>query len=246
MVFGSVARDGLSLRDVDLGVKLSDGRGADLLNIGGVVCEVAGILGVSEDRVDVVDIDRAPIHLLWRILKEGIVVKGSEAAVEELEKRVEPYPDLLAETKHWMNVDPDPKVDKIILESRVAEVRRNVDYVKGEVLTRKPGDLRYGEVLALERALHRIAEAMLDMCRHLAAVYSLGLVESYGEYPEKLAYAGKMPGDLAEKLGKLAGLMDILVHGYLEMKTELIYEAAEEVAGELAGQFIKWVGEMDP
>ncbi|MBS7646134.1 DUF86 domain-containing protein [Candidatus Bathyarchaeota archaeon] len=245
VVFGSVAREGLSLRDVDLGVKLSS-REAGLLDIGGVISGIAGVLGVSEDRVDVVDIDQAPIHLLWRMLKEGILVKGDGAALEGLRRRVEAYPDLLAEAKRWINLDPDPKVDKMVLESRVAEVRRNVDYVKREVLTRKPGDLRYGEVLALERALHRIAEAMLDVCRHLVAVHSLGLAESYGEYPEKLVQAGKMPGNLAEKLSKLAGLRNILVHRYLEAKTELIYAAAEEVAEELAGQFIEWVKGMDP
>lgn len=52
-------------------------------------------------------------------------------------------------------------------------------------------------MLALERALHRIAEAMLDICRHLVAVHSLGIVESYGEYSRRLAQAGKMPRGLA-------------------------------------------------
>jgi uncharacterized protein YutE (UPF0331/DUF86 family) len=43
------------------------------------------------------------------------------------------------------------------------------------------------------------------------SVYSLGFVESYGEYPERLVNADKMPKGLARKVEKLAGLRNILL-----------------------------------
>jgi len=245
MVFGSVAKRGESLHDVDIAVKLAD-RGKTLLTLGGLVYRVAKTLGVSEERTDIIDIDHAPIHLLWRILKEGIVIKHDEEALKQLYGKVRDYPDVVLEAKKWINLDPEPKVDKMVVEARTAEVRRNAEFLRGEILNKRPEELSYKDTLALERAVHRIAEAMLDICRHLVAVYSLGLVESYDEYPEKLVSSGKMPEDLAEKLGRLAGLRNIIVHRYLEVKLELLYEASKEIAEEVVKQFIGWIKEIDP
>jgi len=104
----------------------------------------------------------------------------------------------------------------------------------------------YKDILALERAIHRIIESMLDICRHLVSAYSLGLFESYGEYPRKLAEAGKMPRDLAEDLTKLIGLRNILVRRYLEIKKESLYKAAEEITEKIASKFIEWLKTVDP
>ena len=49
------------------------------------------------------------------------------------------------------------------------------------------------------RAVHRIAKAMLDICRYLVAEYLLGIVRSYEKYPMRLAQLGKMLIELAEK-----------------------------------------------
>ena len=244
LLFGSVAREGRSFHDVDVAVKFS--RPASLMDFGEVAAMIARELGVSEDRVDVVDLDRASLPLLWRILREGVVIKGEGRELEELYRRAEAYPDAKVEIEAWANLDPDPKVDKAILESRVAEVRRNAAFLREEILDRKPGELSYKDVLALERAVYRIAEAMLDICRHLVAVYSLGLVESYGEYPARLAEAGKMPRSLAEELAKLAGLRNILVHRYLQVDLALLHEAAKEVVERLTPRFIDWVRQLDP
>lgn len=57
---------------------------------------------------------------------------------------------------------------------------------KEMVLGKKDRELEYGEVLTLERAIHRIIGAMLDICRHVASAYSLGLVENYASTPVSL------------------------------------------------------------
>ncbi len=244
ILFGSVARRGLSLHDVDVAVKLS--RPASLMELGELTAMIARELGIREDFVDVVDLDRVGLPLLWRILREGIVLKSEGEALKRLYRRAGAYPDAKVEIEMWANLDPDPKVDKAILESRVAEIRRNVTFLREEILERRIEELSYKDILALERAVHRLAEAMLDICRHLVAVYSLGLVESYGEYPMRLAEAGRMPRALAEESAKLAGLRNILAHGYIEIDTTLLYEATREVVEELAPRFIEWVKQIDP
>jgi uncharacterized protein YutE (UPF0331/DUF86 family) len=50
-----------------------------------------------------------------------------------------------------------------------------------------------------------------------------------------------MPKDLAEDVSRLAGLRNILVHRYLEIKIDLLYSAAYEIVEGIAGRFIQRV-----
>lgn len=242
VLFGSLARDGFTSHDIDVAVKLS--RGGGLLDLGLVVSRIAEALGVGVDAIDVVDLDRASPTLLFKILSEGIVVKGGEKALKKLAEKASLHPDALTELKIWGTLNPDPKLDEAIIASRVDEIRRNIRFLRERILGRDPEDLDYGEKLALERALHRVIEAMLDICRHVVSVYSLGLVESYGDYPRKLAQANLMPRDLAQELTKLAGLRNILVHRYLEVDIGMLHKAAREITDRIAEEFIKWVEKL--
>jgi len=85
----------------------------------------------------------------------------------------------------------DPKLNKTVISSRIEESRRNTQFIRNEILSKKIEDLDYKDMLALKKAMHRIIEAMLDIHRHLVAAYSLGFVERYGEYPQRLAKAKK-------------------------------------------------------
>ena len=134
----------------------------------------------------------------------------------------------------------------MIITSRVEEIRRDAAFIKNEILSRKAEELSYKDALALERAMHEIAESMLDVCRHLVSAYSLGFVESYGEYPQRLAEANKIPRGLAKDVAKLAGLRNVLVHRYLEVKREIFHQAAKETVGRIVGDFIEWMKTVDP
>jgi uncharacterized protein YutE (UPF0331/DUF86 family) len=134
----------------------------------------------------------------------------------------------------------------MVIISRTEEIRRNTEFIKSEILSKKIEDLNYKDMLALERAMHKIIEAMLDICRHLVSVFSLGLAESYGEYPQKLAKANKMPRDLAEYLTRLVGLRNILEHRYLEIKNEILYQTVKETAEKIVSEFIEWIKTIDP
>jgi uncharacterized protein YutE (UPF0331/DUF86 family)/predicted nucleotidyltransferase len=236
ILFGSVVRRGESSHDIDIALKL---RRKDLLYIGQIVSQISKRLKVGEDYIDITFLDESNPILLSKVLAEGIVIKGKEEAIQQLLKRAQRAPDALLELKVWLSLEP--KLDRAIITSRVDEIRRNASFIKEEVLSKGVEDLSYEDRLALERAVQRIVESMLDICRHLVSVYSLGLAESYGEYVTKLAEAKKMPKDLAEDLARLAGLRNILVHRYLEIKLDLLYRAAYKVVERVVGRFIEWV-----
>jgi len=243
LLFGSTARGCGYPHDIDVAVKFSSRK--SLLDMAGLASLIARELGVSEDFIDVIDLDEVKPLLLLKILKNGIVLKGDLEKLEKLYEGASKGIDQLIEVKLWANLDPEPKVNKAIVASRVEEIRRNSELIKNEILTKNVDELKYKDVLALERAIHRIAEAMLDICRHLVTIYSLGIVESYGEYPRRLAQAGKIPKELAEELTKIAGLRNILVHRYLEINLNKLYEAAHEIVSKTAPKFIQWVKSID-
>jgi uncharacterized protein YutE (UPF0331/DUF86 family)/predicted nucleotidyltransferase len=238
ILFGSIARDGASSHDVDIALLGEE----NLLYLGYVVSKVAEALGISEDQVDVVSMNQCNPIFLSRILEEGVLIKGEPEAIEKLLEKAQRSPDAIIELRMWSNIDP--KLDKTIITSRVEEIRRDADFIKSEILCKRVEDLDYKEILALERVMQRIIESILDICRHLVSVYSLGLVERYGEYPRRLAEAKKMPKEIAEEIEKLAGLRNILVH--LKVRREMLYDAAKNTVNEIINRFIEWVKEIDP
>jgi uncharacterized protein YutE (UPF0331/DUF86 family)/predicted nucleotidyltransferase len=241
ILFGSIAKNKLSVHDIDIALKLNK---EDLLETGYIIAQIAKTLQISEDYIDIVLLNQANPIILSKILKEGIIIKAKPNIIEQLLQKAEQAPDAIIELKHWATFDP--KLDKMVIISRTEEIRRNTEFIKSEILSKKIEELDYKEALALERAMHKIIEAMLDICRHLVSVYSLGLVESYGEYPQKLAKANKMPRELAEYLTRLVGLRNILVNQYLEIKNEILYQTAKETSEKIVSEFIEWIKTIDP
>jgi uncharacterized protein YutE (UPF0331/DUF86 family)/predicted nucleotidyltransferase len=235
ILFGSIARNKFSIHDVDIALKL---KNEDLLELGYIITRIAKTLHINEDHVDILLLNQTNPIMLSKILKDGIIIKMQPHIIEQLSQKAQEAPDAISELRHWSTFDP--KLDKAIIASRIEEIVKNTQFIKNEILSKKIEELDYKDTLALERAMHRIIEAMLDICRHLVSVYSLGFVESYGEYPQRLAKANKMPKSLAKNLTKLAGLRNILVHRYLEIEKEILYQTAKEMIEKTVSEFIEW------
>jgi uncharacterized protein YutE (UPF0331/DUF86 family)/predicted nucleotidyltransferase len=241
ILFGSIAKNKLSVHDIDIALKLNK---EDLLEIGYIITQIAKTLQTNEDYIDIVFLNQANPIMLSKILKEGIIIKAQSNIIEQLLQKAEQEPDAIIELKHWATFDP--KLDKMVIISRTEEIRKNTEFIKSEILSKKIEDLNYKDILALERAMHRTIEAMLDICRHLVSVFSLGLAESYGEYPQKLAKANKMSTDLAEYITRLIGLGNILVNRYLEINNDILYQTAKETTEKIVSEFIEWIKTVDP
>ncbi|MHA1593227.1 MAG: type VII toxin-antitoxin system HepT family RNase toxin [Candidatus Baldrarchaeia archaeon] len=240
-VFGSVAKGTVSYRDIDIAVHLREKPARERLEIlSKLVYEISESLGVNPSKIDLVEISNVPRSLKYAIVKEGIRILGDDKQI--FEEALIFYPELQIDVRIWGSLDPDPKPDKTILESRVSELRRNIEYLRKEVLGKKVEEVlkSYKDVLAMERATHRAIEAILDICRHLVSVYNLGVAESYGEYPRRLADAGLMPKELAESIRKLAGLRNILVHRYLKLDYKLLREMIKILVEEVYSKFVEW------
>jgi uncharacterized protein YutE (UPF0331/DUF86 family)/predicted nucleotidyltransferase len=235
ILFGSIVKNKFSVHDIDIALKLNK---EDLLETGYIISQIAKTLHINEDYIDIVLLNQANPIMLSKILKEGIIIKAQPKIIEQLSQKAERAPDALIELKHWTTFDS--KLNKTVIISRIEEIIKNAQFIRNEILPKKIEDLNYKDMLALERAMHRIIEAMLDICRHLVSAYSLGFVESYGEYPQRLAKANKMPKNLAKNITKLVGLRNILVHRYLEIDKEILYQAAKETIVKIVNEFIEW------
>jgi hypothetical protein len=107
------------------------------------------------------------------------------------------------------------------------------------------------KVHAVDKHLHRPQQSssQVDGLGHIYVRAVFYNAVDYIQYLEgrlrlddvRLAEAGRMPRDLAEDLERLAGLRNILVHRYLEVRIDLLYKTAEETVERIAGEFIEWV-----
>jgi uncharacterized protein YutE (UPF0331/DUF86 family) len=76
----------------------------------------------------------------------------------------------------------------------------------------------------VERNLEVAAQACIDICHRLIA---LGSARKPVDYYEAFLIVGEMgvlPGDFARRLASLAGFRNILVHEYLRLDWDLVYQ----------------------
>ncbi|MEM2915266.1 MAG: nucleotidyltransferase domain-containing protein, partial [Candidatus Bathyarchaeia archaeon] len=118
-LFGSTARGTAQpISDIDIAVLLKDNsfeKQADIL------WRIAKASHMSEDRIDLVDLSRADLHLKYNILREGIklIDKGSE---EQLTRElIEYYPEIRENLnivlRAWLK--EDPCIDQAIVSRRL-------------------------------------------------------------------------------------------------------------------------------
>lgn len=243
-LFGSLASKGQSTHDIDVAILLDlDNSWTRAGKIAELTVKLAKMFGVNEERINIVDLNEAPLALKYSALSHGICLKTSPIKEKFKKELLRDYPDFILKIEREAVLNSNPKPDITLIESRIEELRKDLNYLKKEALSQSLDALisDYKSLLAMERATHRAIEAVLDICRHFVSIHDLGLVESYGEYPEKLKEAGLMPDELAEGLTRLAGLRNILVHRYLIVKYELLYRTIEQLANEVYPGFMEWV-----
>lgn len=78
--------------------------------------------------------------------------------------------------------------------------------------------------LAAEHALQLAIQTCIDVGAHLISELGLPAPDDYRGVFESLAPAG-LDADLGQRLGAAAGMRNILVHGYLDVDDEVIWQA---------------------
>lgn len=88
VIYGSVARgDVAPASDVDVAVKFRSAVAREV--VVDLLTEVAGVLGVVEDKVDLLVVDeKLPVELLFKVVCDGIFLAGDREAYKRFRDRV--------------------------------------------------------------------------------------------------------------------------------------------------------------
>jgi len=93
----------------------------------------------------------------------------------------------------------------------------------------------------IERGLEIASSALLDIGNHiLAGVYETS-VDEYEQILEKLQEKRVISRGLYEELRGLGGFRNVLVHGYLSLNLELVYEHYKKALG----TFPRFIAEIE-
>lgn len=121
-------------------------------------------------------------------------------------------------------------VDRERVEERLARLARELALLDD---TRQIGREVYladeGLQQRVERALQVAIQACLDIGTHFVASWSLGAPEGYADVFERLRLSGDLNGEVAEALIGAVGQRNLLVHAYLDIDHEVIWERLSEV-----------------
>ena len=88
---------------------------------------------------------------------------------------------------------------------------------------------RYGSA---ERFLQLAIETLTDIGNHVIADLNLGVVEWYSDVPRLLYEAGYIDVSLRETWTRMIGFRNILVHDYLDVDRDLVYQVLHENLGD--------------
>ncbi|MFW6035843.1 MAG: type VII toxin-antitoxin system HepT family RNase toxin [Halothermotrichaceae bacterium] len=116
-------------------------------------------------------------------------------------------------------------VDKEVVLKRLNNLKDNLNYLKGiKDFSKNEFSSDPDIYFRYERSLHLAIEAVLDIGNHLIADQRLRTPESNRDIFKILVDNNIIDKDLSEKLMKMAGFRNILVHDYLSLDRELEYE----------------------
>ncbi|MBI3783131.1 MAG: DUF86 domain-containing protein [Deltaproteobacteria bacterium] len=125
-------------------------------------------------------------------------------------------------------------LDRPVLAERAATVERHLARV-AERLPRVPADLVATSdasdtvILHLWQAVQIVIDLGLSACLH----FNLGTPESYGDAFRRLADAGFLESDLAQRLAQAAGFRNLVAHAYEGLDMERVHRAATEGPADL-------------
>jgi uncharacterized protein YutE (UPF0331/DUF86 family) len=94
---------------------------------------------------------------------------------------------------------------------------------------------------AIERGLLLAIECILDIGSHIIAEEKLGRPKDYTEIIDILGEQNIIPKEFASQIRGIAGFRNILVHGYIEVDIDKVYEYLQK-APEQFDQFRSYIG----
>lgn len=121
-------------------------------------------------------------------------------------------------------------LDRESIEIRLEKLRKCL--VKLEPLSKiSEEEFINNEVLhdIAERNLQLAIQCCLDIGSHLIAIFSMKRPEDYQDIFCNLGQGGVIPEEFAKEISPMAGLRNILVHEYLDIKLSRIHEVLQRL-----------------
>ena len=94
-----------------------------------------------------------------------------------------------------------------------------------------------------ERYLQLAIEAALDIGNHLISRFDLRKPERYHDIFIILGENGILPASFAKNIAKMAGFRNILVHAYLDLDLDIVYNILQMIVEDLE-HFAKYIVEF--
>ena len=141
-------------------------------------------------------------------------------------------------------------MDRELIATRVAKIREQLRRLtKLEALSRREFLASTTEQHAVERELQIVIEACLDIGHHVIAREGLRRPGDYREVFAVLREEGIIESDLGRRLEDMASFRNRLVHGYLDVKPERVYDMARnelsDVEAFVASVVIRYVPDTE-
>jgi len=185
-----------------------------------MVAEVARELRIPEEKISIVDMERAPPTLVVSILKRGVKVVDRDDTERRLLERVDLETLELSELseihfRKWVEGNPlDYRVMSKIVTQIQEDIRDLEEYLsKGLEAVVRDKTLRK----AFERTLQTLIGGCIDLLRHIVSGLSLGVAEHYRDYVEIAKRSGAISEETAEKLLELIPVRHTLIHRYRDV-----------------------------
>lgn len=135
-------------------------------------------------------------------------------------------------------------VNKLIIQKRL---RKLSEYVKLLKLLQKEKKEKfindpfvYGNV---ERYLQLAIQSVIDISNHILSEHNINGISDYRDVIEKMGQEKFLPLEFAKHIAPMAGLRNILVHEYIEVEREKLYEILENYINDF-NEFGKYITKM--
>ncbi len=127
--------------------------------------------------------------------------------------------------------------DPELVEKKLAEIETHVRELR---TLADPARLREDvkEERFVVHTLQLAIQAALDAASHVVSDERLGEPSTYRELFTLLEGAGWLPPDLAERLRRMTGFRNVLVHGYASIELDIV----EEVLAERLDDLVEFAG----
>lgn len=134
-------------------------------------------------------------------------------------------------------------VDKEKVEQRLMKLEQAVRKLR-EIAAQPWEEYAASEALRDrgERNLQVAAQACIDIANHIIADKGYRTPQGYADSFVVLQEEGIIPIELADKMKMVAGFRNILVHDYLEIDNEIVYQSLNHLQD--FGEFAKCIYEL--